>query len=980
MALGGLRPLTKLGAIGSSSSFTDLEANPEFLGLSTRLPLGALYRDMDFHGGRFSNEQSSPLIYIDKVGVGSGVAGLAATETLDQLESPVQPAETSAGLPGEVLVMVDGESVNYSSLTNFRTNRGGSSFIGSGDRPGGELFATYERVLGSVSGSRTLVGRAFLVRNAPTDIGSTQVSPGDELMMAIVTQVMELSTIPSEAMVLLGTNGSGESISAADLYRIEGHPLIANHVFYDVDPTTIQLPPGKTISQVTAPPFTPVIPLGAANTVYASNGTYNFWTNNPSLVDLSVLDAIDIGTKGSSSIAAYLNFTKYADPTIRQLDADPGVQGQNLRITGQKGTATVSTTSSFKSGFVTIKSGEMTSPTPGWNGGSGSVSIASGDVDANLIGSTGAITIRTGVNSGTGNTGGVTIESGEAQNGSSGDVSLDSGLVTGTSGNGGSVTVRGGSITNASNTAGNGGNAVVQGGSSIASTGAGVGGDVRLIGGVGPASNGIVKVILDSAVQYASFTNLDLILGPATVSGSYGVQFTSGTTTPTISQATGSGAGALLTIRAQTAGGSNNNGGGVNLVSGLGTGSGTTGDIYLSNGTYTNLRVSVSDTESLYFGTNLTELGHFFSSYDYSLVFSSRVTNPKIGQKSTNGAGPTLTIKAADVASVFTGKGGDLRLESGNGLGVNNGGDIILAPGTPGTGTYGNVAFDSSIPTPTITQKDQTNPSTAYNLRIAAQTHTVSAWAGGSLELLGGTGDAGGGDVEISGGTASSTGSGGAVILTSGSGPAFGNILIRPGGFNGLKVDTTGVHVQQGSGTPSYGLTLEAANPIPSALPDGDGGLYVDFATKHLNYISLPAYGIRKISQNITVATFSDRVTSIAATITSGTYVDVAPGWSLSIPVLAGDIIDGDIFCNVAYSGSQAYLRITCDLNSGAQTENFAEIFESNTKAVMPFNFIASVDGTVVITFQGMVSTGTLLTLGLYYPNLLWFRAKQIRP
>jgi hypothetical protein len=987
---GGPRPLVKSGALGSLANYGDLEANPEYLGCTERLPLGALYRDKDFHGSRFSDELSSPLVYLDTAGVGSGVAGLARTSELDQTEALVMPASVSAGVPGDVLVMVDGEPSNYTQQINYRVNRGGSVFVGSGDRPGGEVFATYSRLLGSGKGTRVLVGRAFLVRNAPTSVGSVEVSGGDELMMAITTQVMELGTTPIEAMILLGTNGSSEGYAAADLYRIEGHPIITNHTFYDVDPSTIQLPLGKTIAQITAPSPAPAIPIGAASTVYASDGTRNFWTNIPTLTGLNLLNDLDLGGN-------IVFTTTNPSPQIYQADAAPGVASPTLRITGQKATATVSTTSSFYSGFVTIKSGEMTSPTPGYHGGSGSVSIASGEVDANLIGNTGALVLSTGVNYGTGSTGGVTVGSGNSSNGTSGNVVISSGLVLGTSGNGGNIFLYGGSITNVSNTAGNGGNIRLQAGSSLAPSGAGAGGNVILSAGSGPSGNGSVDVLLTSAgTQYASFNNLDLVLGPVTVSGNYGIQFTSTTTNPTISQATGTGFGAALTIQAQNAGPGPGDfdGGAVHIISGTNTGTGSVGQILLYNGANTNVRVTVSDTDSLYFGTNLVELGHFFYSYDYSLVFSSKVTNPKIGQKPTNGAGPTLTLKAADVSSVSTGKGGDLRLEAGNALGaLNNGGNIVLMPGTPGAGgSTGVVAFDETALTPTITQLDQTSPVAGIHLTVSAQSHTILGWGGGNLRLNGGNGDGGGGNVEITSGTGV-TGAGGNVIINTGPGTVPGNIDLNPGSFSGLRVDATGVHVKQGSGN-NQGLGFQAANPSPASAND-DGELFVDNSTKHLNYISLPAYGTRVISKNVTVVTYRDSTDITHGAISSTSYIDVVSSWSHTFTCLADDIIEGSAYMNVippvGFTGD-IWVKITFADSVGPTSEDF-ELKIGCTGATTPGNFYITMplyytvpagvgSHTITVTFQAKTDNGSTGIFSVYpfYTGNKWLNLRQIRP
>lgn len=236
------RPDIFVGALAAPGDLVaDSEVNPEYLGCTERLPLGAIFRDKDFRGGRLSTTNVAPLLYVQSTGTGLGAASLARTKTLEQVEAGVSSASLTPGVAGDSLVHVDGEAGNYSLLTNFRTNRGGSVFTAGGDHPGGELYATYGNVEGTGRGTRVLAGRAFLVRNAVTTVGANEASAGDELMMLVVTTASELTTSSSAAEVLIGTNGTREGYSAADLYRIEGHPLVANHVRYDVDPSTITL-------------------------------------------------------------------------------------------------------------------------------------------------------------------------------------------------------------------------------------------------------------------------------------------------------------------------------------------------------------------------------------------------------------------------------------------------------------------------------------------------------------------------------------------------------------------------------------------------------------------------------------------------------------------------------------------------------------------------------------------------------------------
>ncbi len=240
------RPVYYLNALAS----TEGEVNGEYLGCTERLPMGALRRDKDFRGGRFElpGNGAHALAYVSEQGIGTFTASLSKTKRIEQDELNLLPSSVASGQPGEVLVHVDGEPGNYSTLTNFRVQRGGSVFSGAGSHPGGEVYANYREVVGpqehassGISKSNILVGRAFLVRNQVTAVGSSEVSAGDELMMLIVTSAYQLSADPMTAFAAISTNGTGEGISAADLYRIEGHPLVVNNVKYDVDPSAVVL-------------------------------------------------------------------------------------------------------------------------------------------------------------------------------------------------------------------------------------------------------------------------------------------------------------------------------------------------------------------------------------------------------------------------------------------------------------------------------------------------------------------------------------------------------------------------------------------------------------------------------------------------------------------------------------------------------------------------------------------------------------------
>jgi hypothetical protein len=213
----------------------------EYLGCTERLPLGALFRDKDFRGQHFGyTDVMAPLVYRNTVGSGQST-GLASP-ALEHHEVRLSTATSGVGSPGDVLVHVDGEANNFALDTNFRTHRGGSVFVASGPRPGGSVSLNNSVATATTDHVRTLQGRAMLVRNSVTNVGSNEASAGSELMMLILTSVYDApigSSAPTP--IRIGTNGTGEGYAAADLYRIEGHPLVRNNTRMLIDSSAIPL-------------------------------------------------------------------------------------------------------------------------------------------------------------------------------------------------------------------------------------------------------------------------------------------------------------------------------------------------------------------------------------------------------------------------------------------------------------------------------------------------------------------------------------------------------------------------------------------------------------------------------------------------------------------------------------------------------------------------------------------------------------------
>ena len=239
------RPPILLGATEGMNENTP--PGTQYMGCTDRLPLGALFRDKDFRGNLFKPGQVAGLLR--HTGTYRNFFSSYAVATNTELSEVNLASSAQGGQKGDFVVHVDGNQGNYSLLTNFRVNRGGSLFMASGPTPGGEVTAVYPAELATPPGLddtrvNVLIGRAYLVRNAPTTIG-TEVSAGNELMMLIQTTARAVTkdtpTDPQEWFTALNANGFLEGNSAADLYRIEGRPLVNDFRKVSIDPSSIVL-------------------------------------------------------------------------------------------------------------------------------------------------------------------------------------------------------------------------------------------------------------------------------------------------------------------------------------------------------------------------------------------------------------------------------------------------------------------------------------------------------------------------------------------------------------------------------------------------------------------------------------------------------------------------------------------------------------------------------------------------------------------
>jgi len=231
------RPDFRLGGILNEPSNTVYFSR--YNGCTERLPMGALWRDKDFRGMTYGYNYG--YVQTSNEWPKGAFSGFAPPMGPD---SQTMFCDGSTE-PGTVIVHVDGNSTDYSLNTNYRTNRGGSGFIGSGPVPGGYLgpgnigFGLLRNNITNV-----LAGAVYLVRNAPTYNGSVEVSAGGELMLVVTTQMMPTYgavASPFNFASYISTSGGAEGDAAVDYYRIEGHPLVNDNVRMSVDPSTIPL-------------------------------------------------------------------------------------------------------------------------------------------------------------------------------------------------------------------------------------------------------------------------------------------------------------------------------------------------------------------------------------------------------------------------------------------------------------------------------------------------------------------------------------------------------------------------------------------------------------------------------------------------------------------------------------------------------------------------------------------------------------------
>lgn len=232
------------------SEVFDNDVHPEFAGCTSNLPMGAYFRDKDFVGKTMYQMRSSS-------GVGSiPIGALAYVPFEASMAKSAEGASTwegteficgnvsgTAGVGSEALIKVDGSSMPTSSVTVFKTNRGGAAWSATGPWPGGIISAKFLKARPNTEVGSIITGTAYLVRSAPESVGMTELHPGYELQMIVVTKAIPAYFRSTD--LIHSADGTGEGYTAVDRFRIFGRPLEKKRGF--VDASGASIPTGRPL-------------------------------------------------------------------------------------------------------------------------------------------------------------------------------------------------------------------------------------------------------------------------------------------------------------------------------------------------------------------------------------------------------------------------------------------------------------------------------------------------------------------------------------------------------------------------------------------------------------------------------------------------------------------------------------------------------------------------------------------------------------
>ncbi len=379
------------------------------------------------------------------------------------------------------------------------------------------------------------------------------------------------------------------------------------------------------------------------------------------------------------------------------------ISGSASVFSGDNDNAAGATATTQMTGAVFINSGDVTAG----QGATGLARFSSGAVAVGATGTTGATFITTGVNSGTGLSGGVFVNSGLSTTAASGVVVINSGKSQAAAS--GNVSINSGNINNqgVSNLGGtatgtilvNSGDVGAGAGASTATTGT-----VTLRSGssLGLGATGTVSVqsgAITSTTSAANTGGLNLFTGAQSGDGNSGnVSINSGS----LSKATGTGASGNVNMFSGNSSGLGASGsatlqsgqvqnaastavtGNTNIYTGTQAGLGVSGSISIIVGAITNASSTAATGNSTMAGGNNAGLG----ATGYVQLQSGQVTN--VASSAATGAANIYTG-----TNLGTGVSGTITLGTGSTSGAGQSGQVNINTGNAAVGNSGNININS---------------------------------------------------------------------------------------------------------------------------------------------------------------------------------------------------------------------------------------------------------------------------------------------
>lgn len=326
----------------------------------------------------------------------------------------------------------------------------------------------------------------------------------------------------------------------------------------------------------------------------------------------------------------------------------------------------------------------------------------------------------------------------------------------------------------------------------------GTGGLLNLTSGSGTVANGVINF------QPGGATALALSATGSTL------HWVNTITSPLLSQdnnTTNSATAQTLTVQAQNATGTTSTGGALVLTSGTGTT--TAGNVGIQTGGVT--RVAINPTFTTFNDTAAALKITPVSAGTTQITYSSTVTAAQINQAATGGAtGATMTVQAQNALTT----GGGLNLTSGTGV---TAGNVNLQ-----TGGVTNVAVN-----PTFTTFNDSGGTVSYTVTpISAGTTTLQAASTVTAvvynQALAATGPGAPTTLQSQGVT---TGTGGALNLSSGTGSTAGNVRIQAGGTTIISVHPSSILFNDSGGTLTYTITPSSSGATTFQAAAGVGSV-----------------------------------------------------------------------------------------------------------------------------------------------------------